>query len=148
MIAARSPESNAAPYLNPDDGTLQRFIGKPWAECTDGPDAFDCWGLTYTAARELFGLAFPVAILTPQDVAHGARAAAAYLVPPYWRERDTATRGAILALCGFDGGVRHVGLCLDDARVLHTARATRSCVLPVRRLVSVYPVARFYEWVP
>lgn len=127
---------------------VEAFIGKPWRPLAHGPDAFDCWGLAHTAARELFGLAWPIAVYAPNDIRDAARVAADYLVPPCWRERDTAAPGALMALCMYDDTVRHVALCVDERRALHTARATSSCIVPIHRLALLWPRARFYEWAP
>lgn len=127
---------------------VDAFVGKPWRALAHGPDAFDCWGLAHTAARDLFGLAWPVAVYAPHDAADAARVASAYLVPPCWRERDTAAPGALMALAMYDGTVRHVALCLNATQCLHTAKATRSCVMRIERLRLVWPTARFYEWAP
>lgn len=127
---------------------LAPFVGKPFAPFAHGPDAYDCWGLTFTAARDLFGLQFPRAVyasVQPDDVAFSARA---MLVRRAWQERDAAAAGHVLALASYDGCVRHVGLCLDNARVLHVTRLLRSCVMPVHKLTALYPVARFYAWAP
>lgn len=148
MIATRTPEPNPGPYLSGRDGTLQAFVGKPWRALADGPDAFDCWALTRAAALALFGLDFPPAVYAAQDAHHAAPAAARYLAAHDWHERTTAAPGRVLALGGYDGAVHHVALCLDRSRALHTARALRSCVLPLRKLVAMYPAARFYEWAP
>ena len=148
MIATRAPESHAPPYMNGDDGMLQRFIGRPFADAGDGPDAFDCWGLTRAAARDLFGLDFPACVYAPQDVRHAAPVASAYLGAHRWHERDTAAPGRVLALCGYDGGVQHVALCLSVSHILHTSPRAPSCVCALARIVVAYPVARFYEWAP
>ena len=124
------------------------YIGKPWQAGAHGPDAFDCWGLVHTAARDLFGLDFPVALYastTPQAV---AATAAGMLASPAWQAHASAAAGRVMAVSGFDGCIRHVALCLDDQRVLHAARSLRSCVMPVSKLTGLYPVARFYAWAP
>lgn len=143
-----APELHTPPYMNRPDGTVQAFVGKRWQLHATGPDAFDCWTLARAAAWSLFGLNFPAVPYVAPTPAGVARAAAGYLRRTRWAERDTAAQGAILALCGFDGTVRHVALCLDASRCLHIAGATRSCVLPVRRLAASYPRARVYEWQP
>lgn len=125
------------------------LIGKPWRAMACGPAEFDCWGLAREGAAALFGLAWPETIYqAAHDWPQRSREATAYLSGPAWRERDTAAPGRVLALCDYAGHVRHVALCLDATRALHTSRATRSCVLPIAKLRRVYPVARFYEWAP
>lgn len=127
---------------------LAPYIGKPFGVCAHGPDAFDCWGLVHTAARDLFGLHFPEAVYattTPQAV---AVAAELMLLRNGWQTHDTADAGRVMALVGYDGCVRHVALCLDTTRALHVAVRLRSCVMPVSKLAALYPVARFYAWAP
>lgn len=141
-------ESNAAPYLTGAEGMLAPYIGKPWARGADGPDAFDCWGLVTAAARDVFGLHFPNLPHSAHAPADVARMAAGYLASGEWLETPHAHAGAVLALCGYEGRVRHVALCVSAHRCLHIAGATRSCVLPIARLSSLYPVARFYTWAP
>jgi hypothetical protein len=31
------------------------YIGKPWVVASDGPDAYDCWGLVVAVQRRLYG---------------------------------------------------------------------------------------------
>lgn len=122
------------------------FVGKPFRAGAHGPDAFDCWGLVHTAARELYGLALPDAVyanVTPQAV---AQAACELLYYPEWQECPRPAAGRVLALGGYDGRVRHVALCLDEHRALHAARALRSCIMPVHKLTALYPLARYYAW--
>lgn len=124
------------------------FIGKPFRAGAHGPDAFDCWGLVHTAARELYGLALPDAIyssITPQAI---ACAASGVLAAPAWQEHARPAAGRVLALGGYDGKVRHVALCLDESRALHAVKAMQSCIMPVAKLRALYPLARFYAWAP
>jgi cell wall-associated NlpC family hydrolase len=146
MIAATTPESNARPYMNGDDGMLAAFVGRPFAAGANGPDAFDCWGLTRAAALAVFGLDFPACVYAPQDVPHAAPVAAGYLRAHWWHELATASPGAVLALCGYDGGVQHVALCVSSSRVLHISPRGVSAVIPLARIAVAYPVARFYAW--
>jgi cell wall-associated NlpC family hydrolase len=146
MIAATAPESNRGPYMTGADRMLADFVGLPFLAGADGPDVFDCWGLTRAAALAVFGLDFPPCIHTPQDVPHAAPVAAAYLRAHRWQGRATAFPGAVLALCGYDGGVQHVGLCVSSSRVLHISPRSPSAVIPLARIAVAYPVARFYEW--
>lgn len=123
------------------------FIGKPFRAFAHGPDAYDCWGLVHTAARDLFGLHFPVAVYASTEPGDVADAAAYMLRHRAWLPCDHAAAGRVVALCSLDGCVRHVGLCLDGARALHVTVALRSCVMPVDKLAALYPV-RFYAWAP
>lgn len=127
---------------------MDAFIGKPWQFWTFGPDAYDCWGLTVTAARALYGLVLPD---LAQDVAQrlGTPAAAREaLQRPGWRALPAPAPGAVLALANLRGRVCHVGLCLDGDRVLHTTRGLRSRVEPLRTVCALQPTAKVYAWAP
>lgn len=148
MTATERTESTCRPYLTGGSRMLEPFIGKPFAAGGHGPSAYDCWGLVHTAARELFGMQFPHAVYASLSLPHIAAAADDMLRTGAWRECMVADAGRVLALGGYDKSVRHVGLCLDGNRVLHITRLLHSCVMPVNKLTALYPVARFYQWVP
>lgn len=126
---------------------LSPYIGKPFAAGAHGPDAFDCWGLVHTAARDLFGLEFPRAVYASVLPDAVADAALVVLRQPGWLPRATADTGHVMALCDYAGNVRHVALCLNPRSALHVTVRLRSCVMPVAKLATLYP-ARFYAWAP
>lgn len=124
------------------------YIGKPWRLGRAGPDAFDCWGMTRAAARELFGLDFPDlvdALARPR----GRRVDVTTTdVPPGWRIAAEPRAGAVLALFAFTGQVVHCALCLDASQTLNTSRQFGGHIVSVRALSLMYPVARVYVWAP
>ena len=36
------------------------YLGKPWRNGADGPDAFDCYGLVRAVYRDRYGIEMPV----------------------------------------------------------------------------------------
>ncbi len=116
------------------------FLGKPWRERAFGPDAFDCWGLTFVAARALFGLDFPPLQATAAD---------ALLVPTLRRVRviERPKAGAVLGLMDMRGRLKHVALCLDEFDALHTTKALGSRIEPIASLTRFNPRAELYEWI-
>lgn len=117
---------------------LAPFLGKPWRPVADGPDAFDCWGLTRAASLALFGRALPEL----PDNWNPATAS----IPGGWLELAGPGPGAVVALGNYAGAIKHVALCLDGGRVLNTTRIIGSHVGGLSILRGIYPVVRFYQW--
>jgi cell wall-associated NlpC family hydrolase len=115
------------------------FIGKRWAPVGDGPDVFDCWGLTRAASLALFSRALPS---LPDNWNPNAATVRAH----GWKELDAPVAGAVVALGNYAGAIKHVCLSLGGNAVLDTGRVTGSHLGSLRNLQSSYPVVRFYQW--
>jgi cell wall-associated NlpC family hydrolase len=108
-----------------DENVLNRFIGKPWKFWQFGPEEFDCWGLTVTAARALFGIAMPDIPVNLAAWPGTPALAAAQLRGGQWEEVPEARAGAVLALLDMRGRIRHTSLCIGADKVPHTTEAGR-----------------------
>jgi len=101
---------------------INGLIGRPYKLGGQGPDAFDCYGLTRFVQRELFGRAMPE-FVTPERA--GLQAIAGFIQAHperrNWRRIDGPVDGAIVSM--FREGIgHHMGTYLDIDRgmVLHT----------------------------
>lgn len=115
------------------------FLGKRWVPVGDGPDAFDCWGLTRAASRALFHRALPDLpdgwVPAVDDIGVG------------WCELPDIEAGAVIALGNYHGQIKHVCLALDHTRALNTSRESGSHIAQIRVLRETYPIVRFYQWI-
>lgn len=118
---------------------LTDFIGKPWRPVADGPDAFDCWGLTRAASLALFGRALPDLPDNWHPTADGATGLG-------WVELDRPEPGAVIALGNYAGAIKHVCLSLGGNQVLNTSKNIGAHVGALAFLQATYPVVRFYKW--
>lgn len=117
---------------------VSAFLGKPWRPVADGPDAYDCWGLTRAASYALFGASLPD---LPDNWHPDVEA-----VPQHWRELDGPEPGAVVALGNYAGAIKHVCLSLGHGSVLNTGRESGAHVGSLAYLRRIYPVVRFYRW--
>jgi len=99
-------------------GWTTGYLGLPFALGSDGPDAYDCWGLARRALREQYGIETPALKSMrggqiPEQVEAGSRG---------WRQVPTseARGGDVLGLRGHGPGL-HVGLVVAPGWMLHTA---------------------------
>jgi cell wall-associated NlpC family hydrolase len=127
---------------------LNQFIGKPWKFWAFGPDAFDCWGLTVTAARVLYGVVLPDIPVNLARWPGTPAVAAAQLATGLWRELPAPRPGAVLALLDMRGRVRHASLCVGVDRVLHTTEGYTSRIEALRNVVAIAPAWKVYTWQP
>jgi len=118
---------------------VSAFLGKPWRPVADGPDLFDCWGLTRAASLALYGRALPT-------LPDGWRPAADDVAAMGWVEQEAPAAGDVVALGNYAGHIRHVCLSLGGSRVLNTCRGLGSHVGTLQVLRVTYPIVRFYRW--
>lgn len=118
---------------------LSAFVGKPWHPAANGPDAFDCWGLTRAASLALFDRALP-------DLPENWQVCDVVEAPGGWIELDAPEPGAVVALGNYAGAIKHVCLSLGDQRVLNTGRVVGAHIGSLATLRNIYPTVRFYKW--
>lgn len=118
---------------------LSAFVGKPWRPVSDGPDAFDCWGLTRAASLALYGRALPDLPDTWSSESNDA-------VSLGWTELEEPEPGAVVALGNYSGAIKHVCLSLGGQQVLNTGRVVGAHIGSLRTLRDIYPTVRFYKW--
>jgi cell wall-associated NlpC family hydrolase len=92
------------------------LIGIPHRDGGQGPDAFDCWGLTREALRRGWSVAMPpVSVRTEDD-----QVAALRIATRGWRLiENTPAHGDVVLMANAEG--RHVGVMVDG-RLLHCGR--------------------------
>lgn len=108
------------------------IVGAPFEDGGRGPVVFDCWGLVrYVYARQL-GFHLPehdgVSVAQRREIARrmeGGRSDGLFREVTTPRELDVAlmTVGAGSRVPG------HVGVMVDEARVLHIWKSTDACVM-------------------
>lgn len=118
---------------------LADFVGKPYKPGADGPDAFDCWGLSRAASLALFNRALP-------SLPDGWHPTFDEAIAQGWEELEEPEPGAVMALGNYAGAIKHVCICLTGRSVLNTGRDVGAHVGPLSFLRSIYPVVRFYRW--
>lgn len=109
------------------------LVGLPFRDGGRGPDAYDCWGLVRHVYCRQLGIDLPdYGEISAKDLVRVARemrrgADDGWRVPPVPRAYD------VCLMRGGRGGaaVLHVGVMVDDRRLLHVEAATGSVVVPV-----------------
>lgn len=99
----------------------ESVVGKPWMDRSDGPDAFDCWGLVVDSFRRMDGVELnqvvgyadgePIEQAGPIEASSGQ-----------WKQIDRPQHGAVFCCYTAGGALQHVG------RVLHLVGAGLYCI--------------------
>jgi hypothetical protein len=133
------PDANATDRAS----VINTLLGRPYRSGGNGPDAFDCYGLTRWLQERLYGRDMP-AFSLPADAGRFAIAAAIVAHPERhnWVEAERPVDGALAIMsrqeCGFhmgtfvdvDGGVvvhalERPGVCADAPFLLSTPAGGR-----------------------
>jgi cell wall-associated NlpC family hydrolase len=124
-----------------------RYIGLPWANGAQGPDAFDCWALVRHVQREHYGRELPIIGVDADDLAAVGAAFAGHPERARWQRVDAPQDGDCV-LTHRGAQLDHVGvyLDLDGGRVLHAVRGSGvvCTALPVLQRLGWHPV-EFYR---
>lgn len=104
------------------------YIGLPYKDGGDGPDAYDCWGLTRKVMREVFHVELPA---YEYSLEGRERDAVVEQNRGGYRRVDVAADG-VLALYYLSGRRPHIGVCAGSTNVLHMMRGSvGSALLPL-----------------
>jgi hypothetical protein len=101
-----------------------RYIGKPWAAGTAGPDTFDCWGLVVEVQKQLFNRTLETVYIAPDDLRGLIQALEHHPFRKEWEITQTPHEGDVVLLRQSRHPV-HVGVWLevDGGGVLHATRS-------------------------
>lgn len=136
--------------------TRPALIGIPWVDGGRDRDGCDCYGLVFLFFGQVLGIALPSYAETPAaDLLAGEHAVGEALSGSTWRAVSSgdADRGDVVLMRGVERGsdrrlrhsVRHVGVLLDRATVLHVERGIGSVALP-RSHPTIRPrIVAFYR---
>lgn len=94
------------------------YLGRPWKNGADGPDAFDCYGLVRAVYRDRYGVEMPVVSADATRVLACLHAARDYADYSQWEAVTVPQDGDVL-LMGCARHPHHVGV-LVEGRVLHS----------------------------
>jgi cell wall-associated NlpC family hydrolase len=101
------------------------LIGKPWVSGAQGPDEFDCWGLVRYCLATHFDTQVPEFVT---DVASAARTL-------NWRRHNGAAQEGDVVVMRDSTNDHHVGLIVQDAKVLHAVEGVGVICDPLRQFV-------------
>jgi len=104
-----------------------RYVGLPFRDGANGPDAFDCWGLVRKVMSEQFNLQLP-ALDYARD--QEERWALVRTFEPEFHLTETPRDGA-LVLCAVNGRRAHLGVCVGGHSLLHMTKNQGAVVVPL-----------------
>lgn len=88
------------------------YIGKPWVVASDGPDAYDCWGLVVEIHRRLYGRTLEIIPVEENNLKALIRTIDAHPERQHWEAVKNPREGNI-ALMRQSRHPIHVGIWLD-----------------------------------
>lgn len=125
-----------------------RYIGLPWENGAQGPEAFDCWALVRHVQREHYGRELPIINVDADDLAAVSNAFAHHPEKSRW-QRIVGQLDGDCVLTHKGSQVDHVGIYLeiDGGRVLHAVRGSGvvCTALPVLKRMGWHPL-EFYRF--
>lgn len=128
---------------------LSRYVGLSFGE---GPGAVTCWGLVRRVYADCLGVELPsYGEISARDLIQVARAFAAGQAAEPWRAVCGAPRVLdVVLMRGPRGGhhVVHVGVMVDQARLLHAEAATGAVVVPTRHISVAGRITGYRRWRP
>lgn len=110
-----------------------RYVGAPFADGGRGPYSYDCWGLLRAVYSDVRGVTLPTyGEVSSRDLLKIARAIDSGRHDG-WVSCEPEPIAAVLMRSG-RGGARivHVGVMVDERRMLHVEAATHAVVVPIR----------------
>ncbi|MDD4926928.1 MAG: NlpC/P60 family protein [Methylotenera sp.] len=124
------------------------YIGIPWANGAQGPDAFDCWALVRHVNREHYGRELPIIQVDAHDVDAVHDAFAHHPEKSRWQPVAIPQDGdCVLTHKGEE--IDHVGVFLDidGGKILHALQGSGVvCTAPsVLKRMGWFPLA-FYRF--
>lgn len=124
------------------------YIGKPWRMASDGPEAFDCWGLVVEIQRRLYGRNLETIQVDPQNLRLLIQTIRDHPVRLDWKPTLYPKEGDVALLRQSRHPV-HVGVWLevDGGGILHAAQE-RGVVFQNMRslLLNGWQIENFYEY--
>lgn len=130
---------------------LNDLIGKQFENHGRGPDAFDCWGLAMEVMRR-GGRQLPD-YLVDADATGDINAKYSSLLfscmsgVGCWHELKGPEPMAIVAIKNRPGLVTHIGVCLDNGRVIHISRKSNVMIEQLSSIRLKNRIAGFYRYI-
>ncbi len=124
------------------------YIGKPWRMASDGPDAFDCWGLVVEIQRRLYGRNLETIQVDPKNLRLLIETIRDHPVRLDWRPTASPKEGDVALLRQSRHPV-HVGVWLevDGGGILHAMRERGVVFQNMRSLhLNGWQIENFYEY--
>jgi len=124
---------------------VRKVIHVPYAENAQGPDAYDCWGLTRACQREVFGIDLP--IIRTDNIREVIAAFTDHALADSWKVSPIAMHGALVGLSSAKH-LHHIGtwLDLDGGVLLHTVQTSGVLVQDSNELrINGWHTLRFYR---
>ena len=90
----------------------EKYIGKPWARSTRGPDTYDCWGLVQAIYSNEFGIELPEPNCDASKFQSYSKAIETGRDHEEWCEQVTPFEGCVVPMSQ-SRIFHHVGIWLD-----------------------------------
>jgi cell wall-associated NlpC family hydrolase len=111
-----------------------KYIGVPFVDGGNGPDGFDCWGLSRYVLAQEFGVQLPAYNYALEDTPVEERLADRLRVVTENEAQYRALPGPVegaLVLFHTRGRRPHIGVCTDQRNLLHMTKELGAVVVPL-----------------
>jgi probable lipoprotein NlpC len=123
----------------------EKYLGIPFRDASNGPDAYDCWGLACLVYREQFRIELPGHLYEPETTP-GALEEKHRIVEsekPNFRQLPAPQDGA-LVLYHIEKHRPHIGVCVGATDVLHMTRGQGAVILGLNHRIIRNGLVGFY----
>jgi len=128
-----------------------QYIGLPWSEGAEGPDAFDCYGLFRVVQRNYFGIDMPpFGEVNRENLLSVIRAIRRNPENRLWEKIGAPEEGCLVKMAKADTP-DHLGIWIDvdGGGVLHSTRAHGVCFDDLLNLTTMgWRGITYYRRVP
>lgn len=107
---------------------INSLIGLPWKRAANGPNAFDCWGLSQIVQLKVFNRQLPDIKIATEDVRDVIKEVATTSARKSWKKIDGPVHGAIVEMTS-GRYPYHIGVYLDidGGGILHCHNPSGVC---------------------
>lgn len=123
------------------------YVGLPFGE---GPGEVTCWSLCARVYAEQLGIVLPAyGEISARDLARIARTMGREQLGEHWQAVAAPRAFDVAIMRSGRGGPRivHVGVMVDDHRLLHVEAATAAVVVPISNFGVRHRIAGFRRYV-
>jgi cell wall-associated NlpC family hydrolase len=133
-----SPPTTTTEELERACAFVRRVVGLPWSDKAEGPDAFDCRGLTKVCLRELFQRELPLGSDDPAEVAATVKGIAGGNPAIPWTIARSPSHGDVVTLRSVSHP-RHIGvwLAINRGGLLHAVEEAGVMFEPMIMLTTM-----------
>jgi len=122
------------------------YVGLPWVNGGQGPQAFDCWGLVRHVERQHFGIELPIISVEAADLRAVMAAFDGHAERAHWRLVDFPRDGdAVLLGRGRKKHAVHCGVVVAGS-VLHALQGAGVICQSIREIRRQWGRFEFYRY--